>query len=296
MKIVFVANFGSIAQDEEHVMYSLEAIGHDVIKIDQKSDFNLISRKILLTKPDLLLFFKWRFDSRGLDLMIKGREWGMKTACWLFDLYWGYERQHWIDTDNYFKADYLFTTDGGHDDMWRKKGIRHKCVRQGIYIEDCYMLSDRLNEGSIAFIGSDNPFYRERTVIMGILQSKYKGFNWYGRRDTNFIRDKELNKMFSRTKIIVGDSVYSPYYWSNRVVETLGRGGFLIHQEVEGIKEEYPDLVTYKRGDAKDLLSKIDYYLEHEDERMDIVHKNFNHVKDNYIMSMKCKELIEHLW
>jgi spore maturation protein CgeB len=78
-------------------------------------------------------------------------------------------------------------------------------------------------------------------------------------------------------------------------VETLGRGGFLIHQEVDGLKEEYPHLVTYKRGDLNDLKEKIDYYIEHEDERKALVVKNYEWVRDNYTMDKKCAELLSKL-
>jgi spore maturation protein CgeB len=90
----------------------------------------------------------------------------------------------------------------------------------------------------------------------------------------------------------VGDSVYSPYYWSNRVVETLGRGGFLIHQDVPGLKEEFPFLVTYTKGDIVELKDLVEYYLVHEEERQDILKKNFEWVRERYTMKHKCQEIL----
>ena len=124
--------------------------------------------------------------------------------------------------------------------------------------------------------------------------AKMYNFKWFGRKNTDELRGENLNEIYAKTKIVVGDSVYSPYYWSNRVVETLGRGGFLIHRDVPGIKEEYPDLVTYD-GTMEDLLKKIDYYLSHEEERQEIIRKNFEHVRDHYTMDKKCEELITWL-
>ncbi len=119
-------------------------------------------------------------------------------------------------------------------------------------------------------------------------------FKWFGRYSTNEIRGLPLNELYSQTKIVVGDSVYSPHYWSNRVVETLGRGGFLIHREVEGLKEVYPDLVTYD-GTYDDLMKKIDYYLAHEDERREIIKKNFERVRDYYTMDKQCQKLLNYI-
>jgi spore maturation protein CgeB len=114
---------------------------------------------------------------------------------------------------------------------------------------------------------------------------------WIGKNDANEMRGTALNYLYAKTKVVVGDSVISPNYWSNRVVETLGRGGFLIHKEVEGIKEEYPYLVTYT--DYGDLKAKITYYLAHDDERMEIIKKNYEWVLNNYTCDKKCAELIK---
>lgn len=94
---------------------------------------------------------------------------------------------------------------------------------------------------------------------------------------------------------MIGDSVYSPNYWSNRVVETLGRGGFLIHREVEGLSKEYPDLVTYEKDNYEDLKNKIKFYLLNYDKRYEIIQKNFDWVKNNYTIEHKIKELCQNL-
>ncbi len=191
-----------------------------------------------------------------------------KTVCWLFDLYFNYHREHRVKNDNYFKADYVFTTDGGNDHRFKELGINHKLLRQGIRDEECMLLEDRPD--GVIFVGSDNPVYPYRQKMLGEMIRDFN-LKWYGRGDTDEIRGMDLNKLFAKTKIVIGDAVYSPYYWSNRVVETLGRGGFLIHPDVEGIKEEYPYLVTYERNNIQDLKDKVMYYLEHEQERKELV-------------------------
>jgi spore maturation protein CgeB len=145
-------------------------------------------------------------------------------------------------------------------------------------------------EYDLVFIGSDNPSNKERNAILSSLEKDFN-ITWFGKKDTNEIRSTKLNELFSKTKIVVGDSVYSPHYWSNRIVETLGRGGFLIHKDVEGLKEEYPHLITYT--DYEDLKSKITYYLEHDIAREEIVKKNFEWVRDNYTCDKKCAEVVK---
>lgn len=291
LKILFVGKFKNF-YDEEYIARSFEMLGHDVIRMEQNESGDLVHRKILLCKPDVLLFTKYNIPPIVKTGIEKSREWGMVTVCWLFDLYWGYIREFRIKNDPYFKADFVFTTDGGDQQRWKDVGVNHLCVRQGIWKEDCLLL-ERGNEHDVIFVGSISPVYPERNTMMNMVAKKYH-FKWYGRFDTNEIRGQDLNKVYARTKIVIGDSVYAPHYWSNRVVETLGRGGFLIHRDVPGIKEEYPYLVTYD-GSFENLCEKIDYYLEHDEERREIQKKNFEWVKERYTMDKKCAELISCL-
>jgi hypothetical protein len=72
-------------------------------------------------------------------------------------------------------------------------------------------------------------------------------------------------------KVLVGDSCLagSPArYWSDRIPETLGRGGFLIHPEVQGLEGQHPSLVTYPLGDFAVLRDKIDDALDDAEFRM----------------------------
>lgn len=281
MNIAFVGKFARF-HDEEYIARSFEDIGHKVFRIDQYSPPTRILYVLDHINPDIILFAKWE----GMPDLSKFRDKGVKTVCWLFDLYWDYVREERIREAPYFKADYVFTTDGGHDEKWKEAGVNHFCVRQGIYRDHCVLLEG--TPSGIVFVGSNNHGNEARTKI---LQS-IPGLQWYGKNNTNQIRGMDLNRLYAETKIVVGDSVYSPFYWSNRVVETLGRGGFLIHQDVPGLKEEYPHLITYPRGDSSSLLWTINYYMNHEAERADIVRKNLEYVREHYTMDKKCAELI----
>lgn len=291
MKISFIGKFGRL-HDEEYIARSFEALGHEVQRLPERLILMQFVGLIREFRPDVILFTKL-FIAEPEKLLEFAKKEGIKTVSWNFDLYWGYPRQERIPKTWGFRADKVFTTDGGHEAEWKSVGIDHQCVRQGIYAPECY-IETAVPDG-IAFIGSENPLYPERQRMMRFLKENYTNFKWYGRTDTNEIRGVALNGLFARTKIIVGDSVYSPHYWSNRIVETLGRGGFLIHQEVEGLSEEFPYLVTYRRGDMADLKAKIDYYLKNEAERWRIVRKNHEWVKSRYTMEKKCAELLSKL-
>lgn len=291
MKIAFIGKFGRL-YDEEYIARSFEMIGHQVFRIPQHTSSRDIGDALTRIQPNLLLYCKWE-QSRELDETIsKLQLGGMKTVCWLFDLYFGYARQNQL-AKRFFRSDYVFTTDGGHDEEWKALGINHHCVRQGIYAPECFM--QPFNPVyDVIFVGSENLYFPERTDMMTRLSAQFN-FKWFGRTNTDELRGTELNDAFAHAKVVVGDSVYSPNYWSNRVVETLGRGGFLIHCDVPGITEEYPHLPTYRKGDLDDLESIIKTYLRLERDRHQLVQMNFEFVRDNYTMEKKCQELLSYI-
>lgn len=290
MKISFIGKFKKL-HDEEYIARSFEKIGCEVQRIEQGNQFQDINSALLRFQPDIVLYCKWEKHPETQKVI---RQLGAKTVCWLFDIYFDYVRERQVATRSFFRSDYVFTTDGGHNKRFANAGIKHFCVRQGIYDEECALFPIEESEYDVIFVGSDNSMFPERTKIINEISKDFK-VRWFGKLNTNELRGMQLNQVFAKAKIVIGDSYYSPQYWSNRVVETLGRGGFLIHQEVEGLNEEYPDLVTYKRGDIKDLKEKIQYYLEHEGERREIIKKNYNLVKSRYTMDKKCRDLLDYV-
>lgn len=293
MNIAFVGKFEKL-HDEEYIARSFEDLGHTVVRIPVTSTPTEIREAILNTVPEILLYTKWSWPHELDGFLEENRKQGLKTVCWIFDLYFGYHREHLLKSAKYFKSDYVFTTDGGHDKEFKELGINHQIVRQGIYKPECYLEPLDHPKGAV-FIGSDNPYFESRRLVIGEVMKYVNDFTWYGRGDTDEVRDTDLNRLYAKTKMVIGDSFPSPFYWSNRVVETLGRGGCLVHHEVEGLKDEYPHLLTYKEGNIVELKNILTYYLKHEDERQDKVKKNFEWVRDHYTMDKKCAELLSKL-
>ena len=86
--------------------------------------------------------------------------------------------------------------------------------------------------------------------------------------------EEDLNRIYAKSKIAIGDSLninFSyPYYTSDRLFESTGRGGFTIYPDIKGLDVYFYDkkeIVFYKHGDLIDLTNKINYYLDHPEER-----------------------------
>jgi Glycosyl transferases group 1 len=84
------------------------------------------------------------------------------------------------------------------------------------------------------------------------------------------LRASDYGEVCSRSKIVLGlnQDHDSAYYFSNRLFLTLGCRGFHLIRYVPGTENLFADgehLAWFK--DREDCLEKIDYYLEHPEER-----------------------------
>ena len=154
---------------------------------------------------------------------------------------------------------------------------------------------------SVLFFGTNRKGYRENFVreIQKKLKKKgiktyicgngWKGFENWSRKPFYL---SELNEILNNVDIVfnihVGD--ISP---SDKVhVITCTGSCLLLDGNTEGYKECYPMAPTWKDND--DLVEKIQYYLEHEEERVKIVremqviaHTNFTYEKQLQKMIQK---------
>jgi spore maturation protein CgeB len=74
--------------------------------------------------------------------------------------------------------------------------------------------------------------------------------------------------MYAKSKVAIGDSLNInfnyPYYTSDRLFESTGRGGFTIYPRIKGLEDYFDngkEIVFYEHGNFIDLKTKIDEYL-----------------------------------
>ncbi len=225
---------------------------------------------------------------------------GIPVIPWLTNIFFGIMRRELeIDYNPIFKSQIVFSTDGGHQEQFKAKGINHVCLRQGIDHKEAYIGKPTYpTKAKIVFVGS---VYEEiwpyRRQLINYLTDTYKDdFLHVGKRGE--VRHDLLNNLFATVPIVIGDSVYSPHYWSNRIYETIGRGGFIIHPMIPGLDKEftpYKHFVPYTMGDFKGLKEKIDYFLANKEEREKIRMDGFNYCKENYTYMHRVKEFLRIL-
>lgn len=111
----------------------------------------------------------------------------------------------------------------------------------------------------------------------------------------NFARGAAL---YERCKIAIGDSQYTKdaAFVSNRFVEALAHGAFLLHQYVPELEQwtGFVDGIHYVSWtDTDDLARLIEYYMTHEDERKQIAAAGRKFVRENYSFDCQVEKLLE---
>ena len=310
MRIVFVGNFQVDYSSETHHCKSLETLGHQVIRMQEAGvDGDQIFAEGI--KSDLLIFIHthgWTTYGKPMaDVFRELSERGIPSLTYHLDLWKGLERERDLDNDPFYKTiGHFFTVDKLMADWFNENtDVKGHYLQAGVFDQECYMMP-RDGERDVIFVGSRgyHPEWSYRPQLIDWLRNAYgdRFTHVGGDGDTGTIRGEALNQMYANSKIAVGDSLCLnfdyPYYWSDRVYETLGRGGFLIHPYIEGMGEHFTDgehLRFYHYKDFDQLRGLIDYYLTHDEERERIRLAGHNHVKANHTYLNRWQTILEEV-
>jgi len=283
---------------------TLGRMGHDIIRIqeDEAGLFDVVNK----ANSSDLFFWSMTYGMLGLDgskmlSLIK-----VPTFTYHLDVLVGIEREDMIKENPFFKLDYFFQTDGDPETLKRYKdlGVNAFWLPAACSKEECYLAPKVKDfQHDIIFVGSYK-YHKEhqyRGMLINWLRSVYnKRFCLYPDDRNMFMKGHELNQLYATAKVVIGDSFGATpprkNYWSNRVPETTGRGGFLIHRKVEGMEKFYADgkdLVTYDNGDFSQLRDYIDYYLYHDAEREKIKRSGMQYTKENQTFDNRIEEMFK---
>lgn len=300
MLIAYVGNFTQSHCTEVHLAATLEDLGHIVTRFqedDPKTRFELRNQ---VRGHDMLLWTRtWpgMVDPRGL---------GVPTVSYHLDLYVGIKRQDGLDNDPFWRTDFVFTPDGDprSAEIFKFKGINHFYMPPGVYKPECYKGTPRPEFAcDVLFVGGGIGYHTEDWPYRAHLVTWLR--NTYGPRYKKFgnpeptIRNAALNDLYASAKVVVGDSLCTNFtherYWSDRVTETTGRGGFLIHPHIVGLEDEFEpnkEMVFYSYGDFGQLKELIDYYVEHDDERETIRDAGHVRTKDTHTYNDRLAQMM----
>jgi len=287
MKISFLGNHEVPYSTEQDWVWTYRDLGHEVLEFQENRS---TTDEIWERSQDADIFHYvhthgWHTPGSFPieELIQRFKDKGIVTIGYHLDYWRGLEREKDVGTHPWWSLDYIFTADGGSNDWYRAKGINHHYVKAGVVARECHygQISDSFR-GDLAFVGSYgyHPEYSYRPKLINWLSETYTDrFRRYAGdvQPWGTVRGLSLNNLYASTKVTVGDTLClgfdHPEYFSDRLFEATGRGGFVIFPYIKGIEDCFilgKELITYEYGNFGQLKELIDYYLNHDDERESI--------------------------
>lgn len=315
MIISYVGNRNNLDADgksfntENHIALTLEKLGHTVNFI-QEDEIQFGSLPNMVGEADLFLWTRTWPDKVLLDdLYIIGKR--MPTVSFHLDKYTGIARNGGLATDAFWRTQYVFSPEGSNEakHIFRQHKINQFYLPAGVFEDEARLATRPYHDryvNDIIFVGGGKQYahpewpYRAKLVtwLEDTYGSRFKKFGWPERT----VRGLDLNLLYADTKIVIGDSLCKDfkdsYYWSDRIYETTGRGGFLIHPRIKGIEEHFNDrkeVVFYDYNDFEQLKGLIDFYLENDKPRELIRKRGHERTKRDHTYTQRMKQMLETL-
>lgn len=317
LRVAYVGNFEPEFSTENDVRKAFEHLGHEVIKLQEgdqfnpnKASFEKVREEAL--KSDLLLWTGTWGDAYPLtdviDLVHELAVRGIPSATLHLDTFWSTGRggRKWWKEPMFYMG-YIFTADGDYTDKWEMLGKNHMWLAPGVRHDAAKFGTERKEyECDLAFVGSNGKGYHEdvwtyRKELVDFLRALAKRKGWSfknpGGDDPKIDRSDDMNDFYASAKITVGDSLclkkQDSRYWSDRVPEATGRGGFLIMPHILHLKYNWPKLPTYDWGNFEQLEEMICHYMEKEDERHTLQLENHLITKEDHTYVNRVKTIID---
>lgn len=308
MRIVFVGNFRVPFTTENDLAWSYEKLGHKVIRMQE--DY-VTTQEVLqqALNADMLHYVHTHgWETRGFmtmdEVLRKLERRGIPTVSTHLDTWYGLRRASDVANHPFWKTQYVFTADGGADEWIKSLGIPHYYLKAGVVERDCELGDhDEKFAFDVVFVGSKqyHPEWPYRPQLINWLEKTYGSrFAHFGGDGRGVVRGKQLNDLYASAKVVVGDTLCLNFdrqeYWSDRIYETTGRGGFMIHPFIEGLQNDFDldkEIIVYQYGNFDELKAKIDYYLADDKKRKAIQLAGHERTKRDHTYTNRMQQVIE---
>jgi spore maturation protein CgeB len=157
-----------------------------------------------------------------------------------------------------------------------------------VAVDPAYFKGERNEVYDISFVGKAYPGHR-RYEVLRLVKENF-GNVYVGRE-----RQYDMGKIYLSSKIVVNRSLRRDL--NVRVFEAMAAGAMLItNRDADGLNELFQEnihLVCYESND--ELISKIRYYLEHDEERREIARKGHEEVMAKHTYQVRTREILRRV-
>lgn len=321
LRVAILGNFRFAHTSENEYSDAFARCGHNPIHFQEgdPSQATALCETIKAHPDDLDLVVWIRTPQLARD-MGEAVQWRLITECNRagvpliavhLDRWWGLEREYMIRQDPYFRVDMMFTADGGHQEDWEAAGIRHRWLPPGISERWCKPGHVRKElQCDVLFVGSWKRYHdmwpHRFDMVQELSRAYGTRFHVAPKHGEPRVVQMALNDYYWSAKVVIGDSCLVPLadgtpianYCSDRIPETLGRGGILMHPYVEGVSEMFPDHFCWDLGDWDGMRKQIDMLLAAKDDDWNAgsleAHRltQIEHIKAAHTYTHRVEELI----
>lgn len=280
LRIAFLGNYVVDYTSETHHAKTLEALGHRVTRL-QETKANPRQIRDASRHCDLFVWIHTHgFHTPQVEeLLTEAVASGIPVITYHLDLWKGLEREKDMGTDPYWRVltDFFTVDPQMATYLTENTDIRGHYLPPAVFGPECYMAEPTSDQFDVVFVGSYgyHPEHSYRPKLIDWLRDTYGSrFRHYGGGGLPTVRGAELNQVYANARVAVGDTLSLnfdyPGYFSDRLFECPGRGGFQIFPRIKGIENHFvedEEIVLYTFADFDELKAKIDYYVEHDEER-----------------------------
>lgn len=322
MRVLQIGNFTPPHSTENHLKRALTNNGHQVTEVqeNQPAIWKDLARvdNAFMKDQDFVLWTRTGWDYSRLEYTgdAEAQDWqqgfiacahahGLPVVSYHLDLFFGLNPERVAITDEpFFKTDLVVTADGGHQELFEAKDVNHVWFPPGVSEGECQpgMFRDEFRS-PIAFVGNwageYHPESKHRFELVRWLQEHYmRDCAFWPQRGHHAIRGADLRDLYASVDVVVGDSCFAGQienYWSDRIPETLGRGGYLLHPDIPGLGSQFDtteDLATWPAGNWDELGARIDKALASPTRRREVAAHGRQTVLAKHTYEVRMKQLL----
>lgn len=274
-------------RDEYRLADGFRELGHNVYTNDESK----------VSEVDLILCFK--SDTFNKNNVLK---WKSQTTApiwmWTFDNIDRFPNYY----DTIRECDLWLGEELGRAERFREWGIpfyyfpNHSADKESFHPIDTPKIYDVMFSGT--------PYFQERINMLRAVEEAGIDLHIFGNNVDGWTKngfknvhgpafDENLATAVSQSKIVLGINSYKCYgMYSIRPAQVMLCGGFMIDQYSLGMERELRDGIEYWQT-HEELIEKIKYYLEHEEERNTIAKRGYEIATTTLTSKSRCGELIK---